>query len=204
MKLVDTAVEGEEKVGWIETVASTYIQYRVWNRELVESCCTAQGAQLSALTWSRRVGGEGGSPGRGYVNTCSLLTFVVLQKPIQHCKAIFLQLKIIFKKEDAGIYKPYAIFLGHFDKIRWGPSITTSICKDSLVSGYLLFERSVAQGCPTLCDPWTAGHQAPLSMEFSRQEYWSGLPFSPPGDLLDPGIQPYLLWLLHCKVGIFF
>ena len=32
-------------------------------------------------------------------------------------------------------------------------------------------------------------HQAPLSMEFSRQEYWSGLPFSSPGDLPDPGIE---------------
>ena len=37
---------------------------------------------------------------------------------------------------------------------------------------------------------WTVAHQAPLSMEFSRQEYWSGLPFLPPGDLLDPGIKP--------------
>ena len=38
--------------------------------------------------------------------------------------------------------------------------------------------------------PWTVAHQAPLSMGFSRQEYWSGMPFSPPGDLLDPGIKP--------------
>ena len=38
--------------------------------------------------------------------------------------------------------------------------------------------------------PWTAAYQAPLSMEFSRQEYWSGLPFSTPGDLPDPGIEP--------------
>ena len=37
--------------------------------------------------------------------------------------------------------------------------------------------------------PWTAGHQAPLSMGFPRQEYWSGLPFPPPGDLPDPGIE---------------
>ena len=37
--------------------------------------------------------------------------------------------------------------------------------------------------------PWTVGHQAPLSMEFSRQEYWSGLPFPSPGDLLKPGIE---------------
>ena len=38
--------------------------------------------------------------------------------------------------------------------------------------------------------PWTVVHQAPLSMEFSRQEYWNGLPFPSPGDLPDPGIKP--------------
>ena len=43
----------------------------------------------------------------------------------------------------------------------------------------------VTQSCPTL---WP--RQAPLSMEFSRQEYWSGLPFSSPGDLPNPGIEP--------------
>ena len=37
---------------------------------------------------------------------------------------------------------------------------------------------------------WTITHQAPLSMGFSRQEYWSGLPCPPPGDLPDPGIEP--------------
>ena len=37
--------------------------------------------------------------------------------------------------------------------------------------------------------PWTVAHQAPLSTEFSRQEYWSELPFPPPGGLLDPGIK---------------
>ena len=38
--------------------------------------------------------------------------------------------------------------------------------------------------------PWTVACQAPLSMEFSRQEYWSGLPFPSPGDLPDIGIAP--------------
>ena len=38
--------------------------------------------------------------------------------------------------------------------------------------------------------PWTVAHQAPLSMGFSRQEYWSGFPFPSPGDLPDPGIEP--------------
>ena len=37
--------------------------------------------------------------------------------------------------------------------------------------------------------PWTVAHQAPLSMGFSRQEYWSGLSFPPPGDLPDPGME---------------
>ena len=48
----------------------------------------------------------------------------------------------------------------------------------------------VAQPRPTLCDPVNCTHQAPLSMEFFRQVYWSGLPFPSPGDLLDPGIEP--------------
>ena len=46
------------------------------------------------------------------------------------------------------------------------------------------------QSCPTLCDPMEGAHQAPLSTGFSRQEYWSGLPFPSPGDLPDPGIEP--------------
>ena len=41
--------------------------------------------------------------------------------------------------------------------------------------------------------PWTVARQAPLSMGFSRQEYWSGLPFPFPGDLSNPGIEPVSL-----------
>ena len=41
-----------------------------------------------------------------------------------------------------------------------------------------------------LVTPWTAAHQAPLSIGFSRQENWSGLPFPSPGDLPDPGAEP--------------
>ena len=48
----------------------------------------------------------------------------------------------------------------------------------------------VAQSCPTLCDPMDVVHQVPLSMEFSRQEYWNELPFPPPGDLPDSEIKP--------------
>ena len=65
----------------------------------------------------------------------------------------------------------------------------------------------VAQSCPTLCDPVdyslpgssvpriphgvTIEHQAPLSMEFSRKEYWSRWPLFSPRDLPDPGIEPW-------------
>ena len=45
------------------------------------------------------------------------------------------------------------------------------------------------QSCPTLCNPWIIAHQAPLSMGFSRQEYWSGLLCPSSGDLPDPGME---------------
>ena len=48
---------------------------------------------------------------------------------------------------------------------------------------------SVTQSCLDVT-PWTVAHQAPLSMGFCRQESWGGLPFPPPGDLPDPGIEP--------------
>ena len=48
----------------------------------------------------------------------------------------------------------------------------------------------VAKSCPTPATPRTVACHAPLSMGFSRQEYWSALPFPSPGDLPDPGIKP--------------
>ena len=48
--------------------------------------------------------------------------------------------------------------------------------------------------------PWTVAHQAPLCMGFSRQEYWSGLPFLPPADLPHPGIEP----MSPALAGVFF
>ena len=48
----------------------------------------------------------------------------------------------------------------------------------------------VAKSCLTLCDPWTVARQSSLSMGFSRQEYWSGLPFPSPGNFPNPGVEP--------------
>ena len=53
-----------------------------------------------------------------------------------------------------------------------------------------MFGGLVPRSCQTFCDPWTIAHQAPLSLGFPRQEYWSGLPFPSPGDLPNSGIEP--------------
>ena len=53
----------------------------------------------------------------------------------------------------------------------------------------------VTKLCPALVMPWTVACQAPLSMRFFRQEYWSGLSFPSPGDHPDPGIEPASLAL---------
>ena len=50
--------------------------------------------------------------------------------------------------------------------------------------------RAHAQSWPTFVTPWTIALQFPLSVGFSRQEYWSALPFPSAGDLPDPGIEP--------------
>ena len=69
-------------------------------------------------------------------------------------------------------------------------------CK--LILGMMMFSRDlserycclVSKSCLTLATSWTVALQAPLSMGFPRQEYWSGLPSPSPGDPPDPGIEP--------------
>ena len=65
--------------------------------------------------------------------------------------------------------------------------------------------------CTRLCSvesdsetTWTAAHQAPLSMGFSRQEHWSGLPYLPPGDLPNPGIKLESSMSLALQTDFFF
>ena len=67
-------------------------------------------------------------------------------------------------------------------------SCFTVVCL--LFYSILMFGGLVAKLCPTLATPWTVACQAPLSMGFSRQDYWSGLPFPSPGDLPNPEIEP--------------
>ena len=64
-----------------------------------------------------------------------------------------------------------------------------------------MLHAKLLQSRPTLCDP--VAHQAPLSMGFSRQEYWRGLPFPPPGDRPDPGTEPTSLMSSALAGGFF-
>ena len=59
----------------------------------------------------------------------------------------------------------------------------------------LVVKVSVTQSC-LFVTPWTVAYQAPLSMEFARQEYWNGLPFPSAGNLPEPGPNPCLP---HCR-----
>ena len=67
-----------------------------------------------------------------------------------------------------------------------------NIQRDLLLPGFLQFLLlfSHLSHVQLFGTPWTVAHQAPLSLGFSRQEYWSGLPFPSPGDLPNPGIEP--------------
>ena len=71
------------------------------------------------------------------------------------------------------------------------PQRHQNIKKSTTVSNHVnSLMHTCVQSCFSLfATPWTAAHQAPLSMVFLRQEYWSGLPHPPPGDLSYPGIE---------------
>ena len=68
--------------------------------------------------------------------------------------------------------------------------IKSMLRKDFSTLNTCMIGGLVAKLCPTLATLWNIACQAPLSKGFSRQEYWSGLPFPSPVDLSDPGIEP--------------
>ena len=64
-----------------------------------------------------------------------------------------------------------------------------SLLADVLIFSYCVYAKLLSH-VRLFGTPWTVARQAPLSMGFSRQEYWSGLPCPPPGDFPDPGVEP--------------
>ena len=84
--------------------------------------------------------------------------------------------RIIPWTEEINIYSP------------WG--LTKLDTTEQLSSNSKYVTVLATQICPTVCKPMTVTHQATLSMKFSRQEYWSGLPCPSPVDLPNPGVKP--------------
>ena len=73
------------------------------------------------------------------------------------------------------------------------PQLNTAFYKLIMISHlnrYYFNKVSVLSHVQLFATPWTVAHQAPVSMGFSREEYWSGAPSPPPGDLPSPGIEP--------------
>ena len=68
--------------------------------------------------------------------------------------------------------------------------LNSSAAGDSEILSFLCLNAQLLSRVWLFATPWTVAHQASLSIESSRQEYWSGLPFPPPGDLPDLGIEP--------------
>ena len=80
------------------------------------------------------------------------------------------------------IFRSLKHFLSLFLYMVWG---------NVLISFFYIFGGDLfTKSCPILVIPWTIAHQVPLSMRFSRQEYWSGLSLPSPGDLPNPRIEP--------------
>ena len=76
-----------------------------------------------------------------------------------------------------------------------------AVCLKLILHCKSAMRRCVLSHVRLFAAPWTVACQASLSVGFSRQEYWSRLPFPPPGDLPDQGSSPRLLHLLHWQLG---
>ena len=85
--------------------------------------------------------------------------------------------------------------ISQFSSVQFSRSVMSATSKPEITSVCVcvcvcVSMCSVSSSCLTLCDLMDYSHQSPLSMRFSRQEYWSALPCPPPGYLSQPGIEP--------------
>ena len=171
------------RVGWSERIALKHVYYQVWNRSPAQAGCMRQVLRAGALGWPRGMGWggrwEGGSGWGTHVNPW-LIHVSVWQKPLKYWNIISHQLiKINGKKREDKILdkKKKDVAILQYKIQIWMSCIRIKL---KVLVSHVWF-------CVTA---WTVTCQALLSTEFSRQEYWSGLPFPSPGDLPDPGIEP--------------
>ena len=96
----------------------------------------------------------------------------------------------------------YVLSRGSTQERTWAFNIVTSLERGLAIGASALYMLNHCSRVWVYETLWTAARQAPLSMGFSRQEYWSGLPCSPPGNLPDSGIEPEsLMSNMHWQAG---
>ena len=111
--------------------------------------------------------------GRGIVCPGQLGLLSSSEGPLKTCS---LKLKVNFEGKGASVHEEDQCF--------------REIWEEKKKAKHLSGGGLVAKSCLTLATPWSVAHQAPLSMGFSKQEYWSGLSLPSLGDLPNPGIKP--------------
>ena len=137
--------------------------------------------------------------------TTSVILIIHLYLQIFNSEACFFQAEKLFFKTCPPnaillIITTHLHMLKNFKILAVSKVIIWHIRKNNYLT--LLMREDIETGCmiscllcPTLCDPMDyISCQAPLSVEFSQQEHWSGLPFLPPGNLPKPGIKPSSLY----------
>ena len=136
---------------------------------------------------------------RGHANLLCIVPILVYVLP-KRALMWSLNAQIILSLSDNLIYTFFFFFRILSNLILSVSSkvlLMTFFWRFSFYAWFLLLSHfSHVQLCMTL---WTVACQAPLSIGFSRREYWSGLPFPPPGDLLTQGLNLHLLCLLCCQ-----
>ena len=127
-----------------------------------------QGLNLNSRKWNH-----------GILTTCLQGSFLFL---LMKCVQVVFFLLENLRCTEGYVFGSCVLLVSHVE--------LRVICKSSFWIYFPCYVGLLAVLYPALTTPWTIAHQAPLSMGFSRQQYWSGLPFPPPGDLPNPGNKP--------------
>ena len=122
------------------------------------------------------------------------LMIIYLHQYIYQFYQLICLLLVLVKLRDLIFFLPHAFFTRSFNESLQRKILLPFVLqkeKSSLKFVFIVLHAESLQSCPTLCDLMdSVACQAPLSMGFSRQECWSGLPFPSPMDLPNPGIEP--------------
>ena len=121
---------------------------------------------------------------------------------VSHCQTLSLRAVTVTYLFLLNVYLPYRHIFNKSSVLSTLPLLGIWWYKARVCVCVCVYVCALCRVWPFVA-PWTAGCQAPLSMKFSRQEYWSGLPFPIPGDLPDPGIEPVFLVSLALVAGFF-